>query len=376
MDLSTHKPVKMITGEGCVEKNGKIIVALGKKAYIVTGRHSADVCGAMEDVASVLAKYGIPYERMNRVPENPPADMCHEAGSECRNTGCDFVIAMGGGSALDAAKAIAAYAANPDAEEMDIFDLEKIPVPSLPMIAIPTTAGTGSEACPYSVLTIENGLKKKTFKSPSSSPRAAFIDPRYTYTLSRDYTISTALDALAHSIESYLSPKACDASMEAALYGAKEVWAVIFRNRDANGDIDAGGFTKKQRERLMYAASAAGIAISYTGTGFPHPLGYSVTLSYGIPHGRACAAFEGAYLTYNMLRTEGRKKIEELAEHLGTTAEKMIEEIPAMGNVNLKLTAEQIEEMIDRVAGAGNYANSPYIISRGEMSDIYNRLFN
>jgi len=357
------------------EKHSDIIASLGKKAYIVTGKHSADACGAMDDIGMVLGKHGIPYVRMNKVPENPPADMCHEAGKECREAGCDFVIAAGGGSALDAAKAIAAYAANPSADVMDIFDLSKIPAESLPMIAIPTTAGTGSEACPYSVLTIENGLKKKTFKSPSSSPKAAFIDPRYTYTLSRDYTISTALDALAHSIESYLSPKACDASEEAALYAAKEVWAVIFRNNDANGEIDAGGFTKKQRERLMYAASAAGIAISYTGTGFPHPLGYSITLSCQIPHGRACAAFEGAYLSYNMLSKTGREKIETLAAELNTTAEDMIKEIPAMGSVNLTLTDYEIEEMIDRVVGAGNYANSPYVISRGEMSDIYNRLF-
>lgn len=376
MDFSAHKPVKMITGKNCIAEHGEQIAALGTKAYVVTGKRSADACGAMRDIAAVLENAGIPFVRMNRVPENPPASVCHEAGAECRNAGCDFVIAIGGGSALDAAKAVAAYAVNPDAEETDVFDPNKIPVPGLPLVAVPTTAGTGSEACPYSVLTIENGRKKRTFKSPWSSPRVAFIDPRYTYTLSRDYAVSAALDALSHSIESYLSPKANAVSREAALYAASEVWAVLFRNRDADGELDAGGFTERQRERLTYAASAAGIAISHTGTGFPHPLGYSVTLSFGIPHGRACAAFEGAYLSYNMLRDDGREKIEELARHIGATPEEMIAEIPAMGNVRLKLNADEIEEMIDRVAGAGNYANSPYVISRGEMSDIYNRLFN
>ena len=163
--------------------------------------------------------------------------------------------------------------------------------------------------------------------------------------------------------------------MEAALFAAKEVWDVIFRNADADGDCDEGGFTAKQRERLMYASTAAGIAIDYTGTGFPHPLGYSVTLTYGILHGRACAAFEGAFLRYNMLRSEGRAKIEELAAYVGADVEEMIRKIPEKGDVQLNLTAEQREEMIDRVAGAGNYANSWYIISRGEMSDIYERLF-
>ncbi len=375
MDFNTHKPVRILTGEGCLAENSAVLASLGTKAYIVTGKRSADACGAFADVVYALDKHGIPYVRMNRVTENPPVEMCHEAGAECAANGCDFIIAIGGGSAIDAAKAIAAYAANPDCAMMDIYDLEKHPVRDLPLAAIPTTAGTGSETNYYSVLTIENGAKKKTYKSPNAYPDVAFVDPRYTYTLSRDYTISTALDALAHAIESYLSPKAGDESMKAALYAAKEVWSVIFRNRDANGDVDAGGFTAKQRERLMYASTAAGIAIDYTGTGFPHPLGYSVTLTYGIPHGRACAAFEGAFLKYNLLRAEGRERIEELAAHIGATVEEMIEEIPTMGNVCLNLTEAEREEMIDRVAGAGNYANSFYVISRGEMSDIYARLF-
>jgi len=375
MDFSTHKPVKIVTGKNCVAANDKLLASLGTKAYIVTGKNSADICGAMNDVTAVLGKHSIPYVRMNRVTENPPIEMCHEAGKECSDNGCDFIIAIGGGSAIDAAKAIAAYAANPGTAMMDIYDLSKHPNTDLPLAAIPTTAGTGSETNYYSVLTIENGAKKKTYKSPNAYPNVAFVDPKYTYTLSRDYTISTALDALAHAIESYLSPKASDPSMEAALFAAKEVWSVIFRNQDANGEIDAGGFTAKQRERLMYASAAAGIAIDYTGTGFPHPLGYSITLTYGIPHGRACAVFEGAFIKYNMLRSKGRERIEELAAHLGTSVEDMIEAIPRMGNVNLRLTHTQIEEMIDRVAAAGNYANSHYIISRGEMTDIYTRLF-
>ncbi len=376
MDFTTHKPVRLFAGEGCLAKNGEHIASLGTKAYIVTGKHSADTCGAFADVAAVLKTLAIPYVRMDRVVENPPADLCRAAGLECSENACDFIIAIGGGSAIDAAKAIACYAANPTMALMDIYDPSAHPVKDLPLCAVPTTAGTGSETNNYAVLTIENGTKKKTYKTEDTYPKAAFIDPRYTHTLTRDYTVSTALDALAHAIESYLSPKANVASMEAALFAAKEVWAVIFRNEDADGETDAGGFTGKQRARLMYASSAAGIAIDYTGTGFPHPLGYSVTLTHGIPHGRACAAFEGAFLQYNMLRTEGRRRIETLASHMGTTAEEMAGKIPAMGDVRLKLTKDQMEEMIDRVADAGNFSNSFYIISRGEMSDIYSRLFS
>ncbi|MBQ4353419.1 MAG: iron-containing alcohol dehydrogenase [Clostridia bacterium] len=369
MDFSTHKHVKIIAGRGAVKKNAAVFASLGKRAMIVSGRTSADKCGAMNDVAEVLQSVGCTYIRMNAVPENPPAPLCHEAGETCRKEGCDFIIAIGGGSAIDAAKAIAAYAANPACGVMDLFDDSVRTNDGLPLIAIPTTAGTGSEACRYSVLTIDGGLRKKTFKHSSAYARAAFVCPEYTETMNETYTVSTALDALAHAIESYFSPKSTAASQEAALFAAKEIWDVLF------GSASGEGFTAEQRDRLAYAAAAAGIAIDYTGTGFPHPLGYSITLTRGIPHGAACAVFEGAFLKYNMLTDEGRKRAKVLADHLGTTEEEMIERIPEKSGVKLRIGAAEREELIDRVAGAGNYANSPYVISRGEMSDIYARIF-
>lgn len=367
MDFTIHDKVKIITGWNCVEENADAFAACGKRALIVSGKTSADKCGAMADVAAALGKVGVTYVRFSGIPENPPAPMCHEGGEVCRNEGCDFVIAIGGGSAIDAAKAIAGYAANPDCDVMDIFDDEKRVNDCLPIIAIPTTAGTGSEACRYSVLTIDGGRKKRTFKHSSAYAKVSFVCPKYTESLNEDYTVSTALDALAHAIESYLSPKSCERSEEAALFAAKEIWDVLFR-----GELV---MNRETRERLAYAATAAGIAIDYTGTGFPHPLGYSITLTRGIPHGRACAVFEGAYLKYNMISNEGRRRVHKLAEHLGTTAEEMIERIPEMSGVKLKIDETEREELIDRVCTASNFANSPYIISRGEMSDIYKRIF-
>ena len=374
MDFSTHKPVQIITGDQCIQNNASLL-NLGKKALIVSGRKGADACGAIADITAALDKCGIPYARFAEITENPPAPVCHKGGAFCRSEGCDFIIAVGGGSPLDAGKAIAAYANNPDMDIMDIYDAAKMTNPCLPIVAVPTTAGTGSEAAPYAVLTIDGGLRKKTFKHATSYPKYSFVDPRYTYTLSKDYSVSTALDALAHAIESYLSPKANPVSKEAAAYAAAEVWAVIFENADNEGEKDEGGFTCKQRERLMYAACAAGIAISHTGTGFPHPLGYSLTLTYGIPHGKACALFEGAYIAYNSRSTEGKTLIAELAAQMGADPDDMIVRIPAKAECPIKLTAEEAEELIDRVAGAGNYANSPYVINRSEMSEIYKTLF-
>ena len=372
MDFSKHKHVRIITGDDCVRDNAQIFLSCGKKALVVSGKNAADKSGAMNDVADALCAAGCTYVRFNTIPENPPAEMCREGGELCRAEGCDFVIGIGGGSSLDAAKAIAGYAANPQCGVEDIFDDAVRVNDCLPIIEIPTTAGTGSEACRYSVLTIDCGQRKKTFKHTSAYAKYSFVCPKYTYTLSEKYTRSTALDALAHAIESYFSPKSCAESEEAAFFAACEIWDVLFNKNSEAGD---DSFTPQDRERLSYAATAAGIAIDYTGTGFPHPLGYSITLEYGIPHGNACAIFEGAFITYNMITTEGKKRAETLAAHLKTTPQEIAERIPAMSGVKLKLDCDTREALIDRVAGAANYANSPYIINRGEMSDIYKRLF-
>jgi len=375
MNFDFYMPTRILSGEYAVRDNASALL-LGKHALIVTGRRSAVLSGALADVTAVLDAHGVLYTVFNQITENPLAATCHAGGALCRETGADFVIGIGGGSALDAAKAIAAYAVCPDAAPADIYTAEIPASGLLPIAAIPTTAGTGSEANPYAILTLPGGVKKKTFRHiPGSYPKTAFVDPRYTYSLGRDYSVSTALDALAHAMESYLSPKSNDTSELYALYAARHIWEVLFEDCGSEGERDNGGFTAVQRCRLSFAACAAGIAINKTGTGFPHPLGYSITLSEGIPHGRACGVFAGAYIRYNMRSAVGAEKLKRFAAYLGTTPEEMADKIPEMAAVSLTLTAAQIEEHIDRVAGAGNYANAPYVISREEMTEIYSALF-
>ena len=103
MDFSTHKPVQIITGENCIQNNASLL-NLGKKALIVSGRKGADACGAIADITEALDKCGISYARFAEITENPPAPVCYEGGSYCRKEGCDFIIAVGGGSPLDAGK--------------------------------------------------------------------------------------------------------------------------------------------------------------------------------------------------------------------------------------------------------------------------------
>ncbi|MFA6947409.1 MAG: iron-containing alcohol dehydrogenase [Eubacteriales bacterium] len=366
MEMNFNMPVKIISGEGCVTNSAEAL-CIGSRALIVTGRSSAVKSGALADVTAVLEKNGVDYTVFDKISENPLMSVCFEGGAAASALGADFIIGIGGGSPLDASKSIAAYAANPDIAPQEIFTAAL--APSLPIIAVPTTAGTGSEVNRYSVLTLDESNKKKTFSSDMSYPRAAFLDPRYTCSLSAGYTMSTALDAFCHALESYLSPKATVLSSLAAEYAARSIWNIIRGGHE-------NSYTFLERRELMFAACAAGIAINTTGTGFPHPLGYNLTLSeHKIPHGRACGAFTGEYIAYNMRTDDGKCRLEAFSASLGCEISDIAREIPALAGVKLTLDADTIARYVKNTASAGNYKNSPYVINENEQAEIYRRLF-
>lgn len=366
LSFSLDIPVTIVNGCGCVR--ARLGEFVGEKhALIVTGRRGAAACGALGDVTDVLSSVGAAYTVFDKAAENPPLSMAYEGGQLAASIGADLVIGIGGGSAMDAAKAIAAFAANPGIEAMELYDAAKLTHASLPLILIPTTSGTGSEANPYSVLTLPDGVHKKTFTSRASWARAALVDPEYTASLPRETTISTALDAFAHAMESYLSPKSDDTSRLLAVYAARGIWDVLTEFPFE--------FTAAHRAVLCSASCAAGAAISITGTGFPHPLGYSLTLLYGIPHGRACAAFHGDYIGYNMRTPEGERLMNEFASAIGARVSLMKEYLPALAAVDLSLTDEEITRCVDLIKGAKNYKNSPYVLNEAEMLEIYKAHF-
>ncbi len=366
MNASFHLPTRVLFGRGAATHN-KALLCIGRHALIVTGKKSAKLCGALDDVTAILSAAGIAYTVFDRISENPPLLTCHEGGKAGAEVGADFVIGIGGGSPLDAAKAIAAFAANPGIDPLDLYDQDKRTAHSLPIVAIPTTAGTGSEVNPYAVITLPDGEHKKTFTCEDSWPRVAIVDPKYTDSLPYGTTVSTALDAFAHALESYLSPKSSVFSEAAALFAAERIWDVLSQYPSE--------FTPEMRDDLSVAATAAGMAISVTGTGFPHPLGYSITLLDGVPHGRACAAFAEDYITYNEKTPVGKERIARFAAAIGTTPKVMKAYLPALAEVELTFTDEEIERRVALIENAKNYTNSPYVLSKEEMRDVYKRLF-
>ena len=366
MVFSINIPVKIISGRDCLKNNSKDII-FGKRALIVTGNAGAKSSGALGHVCEVLESNHIDYSISTGIPVNPPLLDAFKIGKQASEFKADFIVGIGGGSAMDAAKAIAAFAANPGIKAEEIYNTANLINGALPIALVPTTAGTGSEANPYSVLSLPDGERKKTYSSPYAWAKVAFLDPAYTESLNYSSTVSTALDAFAHAMESYLSPKANALSMMLAEYAAKNIWDVLTQMPDE--------FSEEHRDMLCYASCAAGAAISITGTGFPHPLGYSLTMLAGIPHGRACAVFHGDYIEYNMRTEIGEKRLTDLASALGTKPRLMAEFLPGLANVDMTLNEAEIVRYVELIKGAKNYTNSPYVLSEEEMLDIYRKHF-
>ena len=156
MNMNWYMPARLITGLGCVKDSANEIVKLGKSCLIVTGRHSAKACGALDDVETVLENAGIFREVYDGIGQNPRLTDCMEAAGQACRMGADFIIGIGGGSPLDAAKCIAVLAANPGMTQETLYSLQWAKRP-LPVMAVGTTAGTGSEVTKVAVITTPDG---------------------------------------------------------------------------------------------------------------------------------------------------------------------------------------------------------------------------
>lgn len=289
MNDIVYMPVRCICGENAVVNNSGFLAKLGKSCLILTGGSGAVKSGALADAQTALKKENIEYSVFNKIGENPLISVCREAGETARNSGAEFILGIGGGSVLDAAKAVAIYASNPDLSAIDIYKREYKYQP-LPVALIGTTAGTGSEVTAVSVLTNDETGVKKSISGDDCYAKIAFCDPKYTYSLPYASTVSTALDAFAHAVEGFFTVK-CN--------GVVELWAekcipMIYEGLKELSESE--NISEKLREKLYYGSVYAGLVINTCGTAFPHPLGYILTENYGIPHGTACAAFFAPYI--------------------------------------------------------------------------------
>lgn len=282
-----YMPVKVIQGEKCVAENAALIQSFGKKALLVTGRNSARVCGALDDVTKVLDKNGQHYVLYDQVMNNPTVACVYDGAALARKEQVDFVIAIGGGSPMDAAKAMAMLAINDVASE-DIFSGMQGKT-ALPMIHIPTTAGTGSEVTPYAILTNDAKETKTSISSADMFPKAAFLDARYLQHLPHRSMVHTVLDSLSHSMEGMLSVRAGALTDGMALEAIGRIGRLL-------DELATDTLSREDCRSLLLASALGGMVIANTGTTIVHSMGYSLTYFHGTDHGRANALLLPAFL--------------------------------------------------------------------------------
>ncbi len=290
MRFQFYLPTRMIFGQNCIKQNSAKLARLGTCAFIMSGKSSAADNGCLDDMTQALSSQGIQWFHYNKVTPNPSLEDVETAAAVARKKGADFIVALGGGSPIDAAKAVAVLAAG-DLPADALFSQNEFET-VLPLAVVPTTAGTGSEVTPYAILT-NNTMETKSFlTSDQVFPRLAFLDGRYTMNLPKKVTRATMVDALTHAIEGYLAVRATAPVQLFALESLKQIGALL-PVLAADGVLDL-----EQREQLLYASMLAGMVISQSGTTAVHAMGYSLTYFKGLEHGVANGLLITEYLRY------------------------------------------------------------------------------
>ena len=352
--MMLYMPTKVYSEEEAVKKHGKELAVLGKKAMIVTGKHSSRANGSLSDIENVLKENGTEYIIFDDIEENPSIETVMKARDTGIQEKVDFIIGIGGGSPLDAAKAIAMMIANPDRDESVLYKIEELAY--IPVACVPTTCGTGSEVTPYAILTIHAQRTKKSI-AHKIYPVLALIDGKYLKTASRKYLVSTSIDALAHLVESFLNTNSNELNRVYSREGLK-LWGTI-KDKLLKGEIDSSDYMT-----MMNASMIAGMAITHTGTSLPHGLSYMITYEYGVPHGKAVGTFLGGYVKVY----RDKKETAEVMKLLGFADEdefaKYLDEI--LGTVDVpKEVMERNAESI--LANPGKLKNYPFEITKEEL---------
>jgi alcohol dehydrogenase len=300
-------------------------------------------------------------------PDVTEVDACADV---IRKEGIDFVVALGGGSSMDCAKAAASIALTEDSIRKYHGTGEAMPQEHLPIIAVPTTAGTGSEVTCVSVLTDHANQKKSPIVSDGFYPSYAIIDPELTYTMPPKVTAGTGIDVLAHALEGYWSKghqPICDAC---AIHAAGLVFEYLYRAYENPTDEEA-------REKMCEASVIAGLAFTLPKTTSSHACSFPLTNLHHIPHGEACGLTLDYFARINKDVEGGR--VQDLAKKLGfkdvdDMADAIHELKEKMGLRNdlkdLDLTDEQVDDLV-RISRHPNLYNNPVDITDEMLREMY-----
>ncbi|AJC73833.1 alcohol dehydrogenase [Pseudothermotoga hypogea DSM 11164 = NBRC 106472] len=307
--FESYLPTRIVFGVGAIEKLPKLVTNLGKKTMIVTGRKSTKVTGLLDRVKAMLEKVGIEVLVFDKVQPNPISDHVDEAAKIAIEQNVEFIIGLGGGSAIDSAKAVAIAAAMKDSFwNYTNAGGNKKPDKALPVIAIPTTHGTGTEADPFAVITNPRTKEKVGIGYDVIFPKISIVDPSLMTTLPKDQTAYTSMDAFYHSLEAFLNIDANPYSDLLAIDSMKRIVSFLMRAYVNGEDIEA-------RTNLAWASTEAGITETLTGVIANHAIEHGLSgFNEQLPHGLGLC-ITGPYLLEYMFE-ECKERLAVLTKHV------------------------------------------------------------
>ncbi len=368
MNFNWFMPVQVISGRNAVIDNPGVFTALGKRCLIVTGRQSAKACGALDDLTKLLDGHGIDWTVFDEVEQNPRLSTCKRAGQKGMEFDADFVVGIGGGSPLDAAKVAAIFAVN-DIPDEEVYE-NQWAHPALPIVLIGTTAGTGTEITQWAVIVVDSTGRKRTVGHNQIYATVAFADPKYTLSLSNKFTMGTGLDAFSHALEGYFSNAANDLTDFFAL----RAMGILLPALQAAEGKEAADIPWETREALHYGSLYAGMTLNKCGSCFCHQMGYFLSEQHGVPHGIACALFHPAFIARAVRFMPAKANI--LFGALGTDADRLVATLRRLtAYTPPKLNEAEREAIVQRCSGMSNLSRSPGGLSDGESRAIMTEIF-
>lgn len=370
---------QVIFGRGVLSEIGGIAAGLGKRALLVTGCGSASV----DRLSALLEAAGV-GRVVFPVCAEPSIESVQAGVLAAREGGCDLVIGFGGGSALDSAKAIAAMLTNPG-ELLDYLEVvgrgQSLLQRPAPFIAIPTTAGTGSEVTRNAVLAVPEKQVKVSLRSPMMLARVAFVDPELTYSLPPAVTASTGMDALAQVIEPYVSRRANPFTdlycREGIARAARSLRVAYQHGQDANA-----------REDMAFASLMGGLALANAGLGAVHGFAGPLGGMFDAPHGAVCAALLPAVVEVNARalaerepENPGLKRYGEVARmvtgresatilDLTRWLDELRQELEIPGLRQYGVSDEHLDDLVEKGIAASSMKANPLVLAKRELRQI------
>lgn len=375
---------RIIFGNGALAKLASFAPDYGRRSLVVTGRGSVPI----DPLSSVLENANLDYV-IFRVQGEPDIEIIQKGYATALDSKCDFVIGYGGGAAIDTAKAISALMTNPG-DLMNYLEVigngQSIQNPAAPMIALPTTAGTGTEVTRNAVIASREYRVKVSMRSPLMIPRIAIVDPELTYTMPPEVTASTGMDALIQVIEAYVSNSANPMTDVIAREG-------IIRGSRSLLKAYQNGLDKNAREDMSLTSLFGGIALANAGLGAVHGFAGPIGGMFDAPHGKVCACLLPPVMKYNAIalsQLEGgdaiKQRYKEIASILTGHPDSPIEDgvqwvshlaqqLSIQGLRFLGIKRENFDEIVEKSMISSSMQKNPVKLEREVLLEILEEAF-